>query len=334
MAGGALTADPTGARFRPRAPWWGGDLQTVRNTLLGRGPDLSRFAAKRILFPMPDATGDRLVGTLTLPEDGGGDRPLVVLIHGMTGHEASLYIRRSAHHFLNLGYRVMRLNLRGAGLSRPLCRQQYHAGRSEDIRAVINGMDGRLAGAGLFIFGISLGGNTLLKYLAEAGRLAPVLGAASVSAPIDLKATQMRMMAPRNWIYHGYMLRQMKNEILASASDLSEEERRQVAAIRTVFEFDDRLTAPRAGFAGADEYYRRCSAEQLLMEVRVPTLVIHAQDDPWIPFDAYARVRWRDNPKLQILFPKGGGHVGFHAMGLRGTWHDAQVAAFLARLRR
>jgi predicted alpha/beta-fold hydrolase len=330
MAGDALTE----AQFRPRAPWWGGDLQTMRNNLVGRGSDLSRFATERILFPMPDAAGDKLVGTLNLPEDGGGGRPLVVLIHGIAGSEASLYIRRSARHFLDLGYRVLRLNLRGAGPSRPLCQGQYHAGRSEDLRAVISGMDGRLAASGLFIVGVSLGGNMLLKYLAEAGRLAPVLGAATVSAPIDLKAAQARMMASRNWLYHAHMLDAMKKEILASASALSEEERGQAAAVRSVFEFDDRLTAPRGGFTGADDYYRRCSAEQYLMEVKVPTLIIHAQNDPWIPFAACARIRWRDNPKLEPLFPEGGGHVGFHEAGGRGTWHDAQIAAFLARLRR
>ncbi len=324
----------TDAQFRPRAPWWGGDLQTARNMLLGHRPDLSKFAAERILFPMPDATGDTLVGTLNTPVDGGGGRPLVVVLHGMTGHEDSLYIRECARHFLDEGYRVLRLNLRGAGASRPLCRQQYHAGRSEDFRAVLGGMDGRLAGAGIFVIGLSLGGNMLLKYLAEAGRMAPVLGAAAVSTPIDLKATQMRMMAPRNRLYHRYMLGQMKNEILAPASALSEEECRQAAALRTVLEFDERLTAPRGRFAGVDEYYRLCSAEQYLMEVKAPTLVIHARNDPWIPFDAYARVRWRDNPKLLTLFPKGGGHVGFHEAGRRGTWHNARVAAFLARLRR
>src|SRR4029453_13099493 len=103
------------------------------------------------------------------------------------------------------------LNLRGAGTSRALCRHGYHAGRSEDLRAVLQQLDGRLARRGLFLVGFSLGGNLLLKYLGEEGSLAPVLGAVSVSAPIDLKAAQLRIMRWRNRHYHDFLLGRIKN---------------------------------------------------------------------------------------------------------------------------
>ncbi len=195
-------------RFHARPPWWGGDLQTVREHLLRRQP-AAPPGGERIEFRLPD--GDRLVGTLDRPA-GESSRPLVVLIHGLTGSAGSPYVLISARSFLAQHYPVLRLNLRGAGESRPLCRQSYHAGRSEDLQAVLAQMDGRLARHGLLLVGYSLGGNMLLKYLGEQGRRAQVLAAASISAPIDLKATQISMSRWRNRPYHDVLLRRMKEE--------------------------------------------------------------------------------------------------------------------------
>lgn len=318
-------------RFFARPPWWGGDLQTLRNSIVGRPASLRAYPAERLEFALPDGSGDRLVGTLNRPL-AETRRPLVILLHGMAGSELSLHMLASARHFLGLGYPVLRLNLRGAGPSRPLCRFQYHAGRSEDLDAAIRRMDGGLAGHGLLLYGFSLGGNLLLKYLGEKGRGAPVLAAATVSAPIDLKAAQVRMMARRNRFYHDYMLRHMKEEIAGAGSELSPEERAALPRIRSIYEFDDRLTAPRNRFAGADDYYARCMARSFVMDIRVPTLVVQARNDPWVPFACYESVDWRANPRLATLFPRGGGHVGFHGLGAKAAWHDRRIAAFFQRL--
>ena len=178
---------------------------------------------------------------------------------------------------------MLRLNLRGAGPSRPLCRLSYHAGRSEDLQAVLAQMDGRLARHGLLLVGYSLGGNMLLKHLGEQGRRAQILAAASISAPIDLKATQLSMSRWRNKLYHDFLLRRMKDEALAQDATQTAAEREALPAIATIVEFDERIVAPRNGFQGADDYYARCSANQFLRHIRVPTLVIHALNDPWIP---------------------------------------------------
>lgn len=316
--------------FRQRPPWIGGDLQTVRNFLLRVRPRLDRWPAERVEFPLDDGSGDVLVGSLHRPEEPGR-RPLVVLVHGLAGCEDSAYLRASARHLLRSGFPVLRLNLRGAGPSRPLCRQQYHAGRSEDLAAVIGQMDGRLAGNGLCLVGFSLGGNLLLKYLGERGRMAPVLAAASISAPLDLAATQRRMMERRNRLYHDYMLAGMKQDVLLTPG-LDEELRRIVLEVRDVRAFDDRVSAPRNGFAGVDDYYARCASLQFLGGITVPTLVIHALDDPWIPAAAYLAFDWNANPRLKPLLPRYGGHVGFHGLGSFVPWHDRCVAAFFARL--
>lgn len=319
--------------FWARPPWYGGDLQTLRNYLRRIDPDLGPWPGRRIEFPMGDGSGDVLLASLHRPGCDADPlrRPLVVLIHGLAGCEDSIYIRASARYLLQQGFPVLRLNLRGAGPSRGRCRQSYHAGRSADLDAVLGQMDGQLAGNGLCLVGFSLGGNLLLKYLGEHGRRAPVLAAASVSAPIDLAASQLRLMQRRNRVYHDFMLSGMKEGLLV-APDLSDELKRVVESVPDVREFDDRLTAPLNGFAGVDDYYERCKAVQFLGGITVPTLVIHAMNDPWIPSAAYKRFDWSANPRLFPLLPRGGGHVGFHGWGSLTPWHDRCIAAFFTRM--
>jgi predicted alpha/beta-fold hydrolase len=314
--------------FRSRWPWWGRDLQTLRNTVMGGGPALEATSCERIEFPMNDGSGDVLLGTLQRPRDVS-ERPLVVVIHGLTGSAESSYVRVSARHLLGLGYPVLRLNLRGAGPTRGRSRFHYHAGRSEDLRRVLGRMDGRLAGKGLFLVGYSLGGNMMLKFLGEAGRRAILLGAVSISAPIDLAAARLGIERRRNRVYQRYLLMRLKEE--ASALPIETPAPAELEGIATIYEFDDRIVAPRGGFAGADDYYRRCMALAFLPEIAVPTLVIHSRDDPWIPFAAYRDFAWKSNPRLLPLFPKHGGHVGFHGTGSLVPWHDRCMAQFFAR---
>jgi predicted alpha/beta-fold hydrolase len=193
-------------------------------------------------------------------------------------------------------------------------------------------MDGRLAANGIVIVGFSLGGNMLLKYLGEQGRRAPLLGAVSVSAPIDLKASQQRLMQRRNRRYHDYLLARLKEDLATPDSALIDLERISIDTISSIYEFDDRIVAPRNSFANADDYYARCSAKTLLGDIRVPTLLIHARNDPWIPPTAYLSFDWNSNPRLTPLLPRGGGHVGFHGFGSVVPWHDRCIAGFVDRL--
>ena len=313
--------------FRARPPWWGGDLQTLHNFALRVRVDLSAWPAEALLFAMPDASGDRLLGfvhRLARPT-----RPTVLLVHGLAGSSESSYMRGTAAHLLGLGHQVLRLNLRGAGASRELCRFQYHAGRTEDLAAVIAQLPADLVRDGIGILGYSLGGNAVLKLLGE-GRDLPILAAASVSAPIDLSAAAHRFLAPRNFLYHRWMLARMKREALAGGASITPAERTAVQSAESVIEFDDRFVAPRNGFAGALDYYARCSALGFLGAIRVPTLAIHADDDPWIPAAAYRGWDWSANPALTPALTRGGGHVGYHAAGDGVTWCDRRVGAFFA----
>lgn len=307
-------------RFVPRPPWIGGDLQTMRNFLRPPGDILAPWPGERLVFPTKDATGDELLAMLHRPAEDRG-RPLVLLLHGLTGCEESSYIRVTGRELLLAGYPILRANWRGAGPSLGKTKAFYHAGRSDDLAAILGSMSGELAKNGLAAIGYSMGGNVLLKYLAERGGLSHLRAAIAVSPPIDLHAAQQRVGARRNRRYHDYLLGRMRQE---RPSDIAAE---------TILEFDDRIVAPANGFKDALDYYAQCSAGPRLSAIRTPTLIIHAKDDPWIPVASFRSVDWNKARAVRLLMPWSGGHVGFHAFGLDRPWHDEVALRFLASRR-
>jgi len=318
--------------FRERAPWVGGDLQSVRNFLRRPAIDLASYASERIFLPFNDRSGDRASAMLHRPSiEGTGTRPVVILIHGMTGCENSTYMRASAAHLLEAGFPVVRVNLRGAGPTRPHCGSHYHAGRSEDLRMMLAALPSSVTEAGMVAVGFSLGGNLLLKYLGEVGSRAAMLAAATVSAPLDLAATSRRIAAPRNAVYQWYFVRECQREVLAPAAEVTPEERRAALEAQSIWQFDERFTAPRNGFEGAADYYRRNSSQLFLDDIAVPTLVLHALDDPIVPSEPYRDYDWRRNRRLVPMLQPKGGHVGFHDRR-GGTWHDRAIQAFFERV--
>ncbi|MFO1082690.1 MAG: alpha/beta fold hydrolase [Reyranellaceae bacterium] len=317
--------------FEPRFPWWGGDLQTLANRLRPPPTSLAPHVTERLSFALPDGTGDTLLADLDRPLRAKGERPLVVLVHGLTGSADSLYVLATARHFLGRGYTVLRLNLRGAGPSRALCRQHYYAGRSQDFRTLLGLLPAELTAAGLVAVGYSLGGAMLLKYLGEEGGASPVVAAATVCAPIDLSATSRNMLRLRNRIYHRYLLGEMKVEATAEGAELTEALRAAILGSRTVWEYDDRFIAPRYGFAGAEDYYARCRPTRFMTAVRVPTLVLAALDDPWIPGRLYQAYDWQGNRALVPVLSAQGGHVGFRGRGSRQPWSDLAIERFFER---
>lgn len=316
------------ALLRQRLPWLGGDLQTLRNALLPAPPPL---AGERILLQTHDDSGDRLWALLNRPS-GQASGLLAVLVHGLSGHEASPYMTVAARRLLQDGHAVARLNMRGAGPSRADCRQHYHAGRSADLADAladlcdIGGWDGGV------LIGFSLGGNIALKCAAEAAADDPLRAVATVSAPIDLAHTSRHMLRRRNWVYHQALLQPFKREVL-SMQGLTEAERFAVRRSRNFLEFDDCFVAPRNGFAGAWDYYGRSMALQYLDDIAVPGLLIQAQDDPIVPARAYLARDWRRNPLLLPRLPRHGGHVGFHGPEPE-PWYLSEIAGFLQRISR
>jgi predicted alpha/beta-fold hydrolase len=314
------------ADFRPARPWWGGDLQTVRNYAININRALPTHAMERLEVPLEDGSGDRLVGALHLPKQGTGDRPLVTLIHGIAGCENSCYMVLAAAFFLTRGFPVLRVNQRGAGPSRSVCKHQYHAGQTDDFATLIDRLDPGLTSNGILPLGFSLGGNMLLKYLGEVGRNTPVLRAATVSAPLDLALSCRTLMRWRNLGYHRYIMTHLRRNCTAPGADLTDKERHDIIAARSLWQFDDCFTAPRSGYGGADDYYAANSSRAFLGGVRVPTMLIHAQDDPFVPVAPYLDTDWRRHRKLTPVLPRSGGHLGFHEPA--GIWYLPRIQRF------
>ncbi|GAB5389047.1 MAG: alpha/beta fold hydrolase [Alphaproteobacteria bacterium] len=313
--------------YRPHAPWAGAHWQTIRNMITGVKTRLDNWPGERLFFETNDGTGDRLTAMLHHP-DLTRPGPLVIMIHGLTGCEDSSYQRRMAKDLLLAGYSVLRLNLRGAGPGRPHARNHYHSGKTEDLRAVLNGLPQGLDKQGLACVGVSLGGNLLLKYMGEEGSTARFACAISISAPIDLMLTAKRFLAFGNKPYHRYLITRMKAEALA-APGLSKTDELTIKSIRNTFEFDDRLTGPLNGWSSATEYYQVNQAVGWLPGIGKPTLMIHALDDPWIPGHVYQRLDWSGMPMLTPHLTAKGGHVGFHTTDDGPPWHDRQTLSFL-----
>lgn len=307
--------------FRPRFPWISGDLQTVRNNLVGRPPSLPD--GTRLTLPLADGTNDALTGVLHRPAEDRG-KPLVVLVHGLTGDEDSTNIVTSAAWHLGRGHLVLRLNLRGAGPALAGSVRRYHAGASADVRAAFASLTDDLRHRGLLIAGTSLGGNVVLKLLAEG--CPDVIAGAAISAPIDLKASQLRIMQPRNAVYHRHLLTAMRKDASRASGDYYALYQANAPRIRSIYDFDDLVVAPANGFIGAEDYYRRSSAAPLLDGISIPALLIHAADDPWIPSALYRDRVWPEKGP-SLVMPSSGGHVGFHGAH-PVPWHNHAISAF------
>ena len=329
--GSTPLADLARADFAPRFPWLGGDLQTLRYYFFPASEDLSAWPAERLSFPIPDGGGDELLAVLHRPEHAS-DRPLVILVHGLTGCEGSSYMFETTRSFLALGYPVMRLNLRGAGPSRATCRRSYCGGSGDNVAAVLSALEIEEARHGVVLVGFSLGGTVILHCLAQRTAAVQPICAVTVSTPFDLAAVIRRLMSPRNVLYHRWLLARMKEAVIGGASEISTEQQAAVLEARSIREFDNAFTAPHHGFADCDDYYTRCSVTGLLERIDTPLLLLHAWNDPWIPADPYEDIRRNTPPNVTLLLTDDGGHVGFHDRHGATPWYNTVIQAYLERL--
>ncbi len=316
--------------FRPRLPWVGPDLQTMRNLLMGHRPDLSDFPQERHVTRMPD--GDQLISALNLPTQPAPDAPLVVIVHGMTGCADSRIVSTTALCHLKRGWPVLRLNLRGAGPSRAVCQGAYHAGSSADIAAVLADVPPELRENGMVGVGFSLGGALLLKHLGETGAASGLRAAASVSAPLDLAASELRLRRRRNWIYRRELLRDLKAQAVDHIGRMPAARQRAVRAARNIAAFDTHFTTAFTGHTDAARYYEDFAPLRYLAGIETPTLVVHALDDPWIAPAPYRALAHQHHPHISLALSRKGGHVGFHGRHDTAPWHDRAVTAFFERV--
>ena len=251
----------------------------------------------------------------------------ILMVHGLEGSSQSPYVLRMASRALDAGYQVVRLNIRNCGGSEHLGTTLYHSGLTTDLRAVVE----QLPVGPLFIVGFSMGGNMALKLAGEWGTSAPthVKAICAVSPPIDLAECALRIAERRNRIYETRFLKHLR-QTLARKQKLVPVSYTLEAfeSIRTLIDFDNAYTAPAFGYRDAFDYYAYASSNRLLHNIHVPALVVHAQDDPFIPFKVFHHPAFHQNPNLQLLAPRFGGHVAFLSRRKPRFWAEEQALRF------
>lgn len=272
---------------------------------------------------------DRHGGTAS----SGPHRAVVVVLHGLEGSARSGYALEAYRQLSARRIEAVGLNFRSCSGELNRGQRLYHSGETEDLRFVVRLLRARFPSAPIGALGFSLGGNVLLKYLGEEGEQGEVRAAAAVSVPYDLAAGAAHMERGLARVYVWRLLRSLQRKVRARAQDLGDRvDVPRALRARTFWEFDDAATAPLHGFRDADDYYARSSSAGFLARVTVPTLLIHADDDPFLPAAAIPRSSVDANPCLAGVFTRWGGHVGFVAGSpwSRCYWAESRGAQFLA----
>ncbi|HSS19941.1 MAG TPA: alpha/beta fold hydrolase [Pyrinomonadaceae bacterium] len=261
--------------------------------------------------------------------------PTMIIWHGVEGSSSSTYMISTAHKAFQKGFNVVRMNLRTCGGTEHLTPTIYHGGLTEDLKATVKEFIEQDGLSRLFLVGFSLGGNMVLKLAGEYGDEPPaeVIGICAVSPSVDLHASAELIIKPSNWLYNRdfvYRLKERarkKHELFPELYDIS-----GLDEVHTLREFDDRYTARAHGFDGADDYYYRASSIRVIDRIRIPTLMIHAVDDPFIPFAPLRDERIANNPYILLIATERGGHVAFVASGKNSDadrfWAENRVVEF------
>jgi len=311
-------------RFRPYPLLVSGHLQTIVSALLP-GP-LPAYVAEPIVIGVAD--GEALVVHQEPCVGLAHDAPLAILVHGLGGDHSSPYLRRIAGRLACRGLRVWRVDLRGCGHGLDHAYRPAHAGSSHDLAAVIAYAQQTYRPHKIAIAAFSLGGNILLKLLSELAAVPQQYGvdptgiarAVAIAAPIDLQRCSRNMERPTRMPYTRYYLRLLAEQVRSRAERWEPWRVIQPThAVRTLRQFDHWYTAPLAGFASADEYYRRASSAPGLVDIQVPTCWLVDQHDPIVPFDKVPPAAMSRHVDLQVT--RFGGHLGYLAMGPRGGLH-------------
>ena len=232
------------------------------------------------------------------------------------------------------GWNAVRLNQRNCGGTESLTPTLYHSGLSVDYRAVLIELIERDSLSEIFLTGYSMGGNLVLKMAGELAGAAPpqLRGVGAVCPALELALCVDAVDRPSNFVYQKHFVRGLKDRMRRKANlfpgkfDLG-----RLARVHTLREFDDVITAAYCGFRDASDYYARSSALRLVSEIRVPTLVVTAQDDPFVPFASFSDPALANNPSVTLVAPEHGGHCAFIS-NLRGDarfWAEARVMEFL-----
>jgi uncharacterized protein len=311
-----------------------GHLQTIAGTLIRRR--LARVETNsepRLFQPAP---GVKVLARCSWQQTRSS-HPTLVIVHGMEGSTESKYMLGTADKALAAGFNVVRLNMRNCGGTEHLSSTLYHAGLTADLKQIIPELVASEKLNEIYLAGFSLGGNVVLKLAGEWGDTPGALrGVIGISPAVDLAACADAIELRSNTIYSLRFVLSLRARLRRKAEffpDLYDVSR--LRGVWTIRKYDDAYVAPHWGFRDSADYYERESALPLVSRISVPSLIIHAKDDPFIPWASLQDRAVRSNENVTVLAPEEGGHVGFISADEEGEerfWAERIAVDFMSLL--
>ena len=330
----------TPTAFQPRSWLSNGHLQTIVGNFLRREDALPPCTSE--LVEVVPATLQQISSQVLCqchwqPDAVRAERLTVIVLHGLEGSSSSQYVTGNANKMWRAGFNVVRMNMRNCGGTESLSPTLYHSGLSGDVAAVMRTLTGRYGLMRVALVGYSMGGNLMLKLAGDVGLDAPntLKAVVGVSPAIDLGESADALHLRVNRLYERRFLSELLKRFRRKAALFPGVYDPQLAeGIGSLREFDDRITALYNGFQGADDYYYRAAAARVIDRIAVPTLILHALDDPFVRLTDASRALIKSNPHITLIEPAHGGHCAFlskpdRTNGNDGYWAESTLLEFL-----
>jgi len=314
------------ARSSFKAPFYlrNGHVQTLLPALFRNG-DASIYRRERINTKDDDFLDLDWVDT--------GSKNLVLICHGLEGSSKSTSVVSMANYLSKNGYDVLVLNFRSCSGEMNKQLRFYHSGETGDINLVINHVVAKEKYDRINLMGFSLGGNVVLKYVGEEGNnILPIIKKTIVfSVPCHLESSAYYMNRWLDKIYLNNFLRSLKSKIVIKHKLMPDKlSIEYIDNIKTFHDFDNRYTGPMHGFVDAHDYYTKSSSIYYLENIRIPSLIVNALNDPFLPHECYPVSQAENNQNVFLEMPETGGHVGFLNTSINGVyWSEQRALSFL-----
>jgi predicted alpha/beta-fold hydrolase len=321
-------------KFEPHALLKNGHAMTIAAAFVPRRFNLP--PAEERLFHVDSES--RILGHCHWQPGKSRDAPVIAIVHGLEGSSSSNYVRGIAEKAFRLGFHAVRLNQRNCGGTERLTPTLYNSGMSGDYRAVLEELSNGDGFEQIFFAGYSMGGNLVTKMAGEFGSAAPrtLRGVCVVCPAMDLGACADALERRDNFFYQRHFVKGLMARYARKATLFpGRYPTNGFGAVRSVREFDDKITAPQFGYRDAQDYYDAVGAKKVVAQVCVSMLMITAQDDPFVPYELFVRADPAKNPAIRFIAPEHGGHCGFisNRSGKERFWAEQRIVDFCEAVR-
>jgi predicted alpha/beta-fold hydrolase len=316
-------------KFEPHALLRNGHAMTIAAAFVPRKFELPP-PEDRLFQVDPES---RILGRCHWQPGKRRESPVIVILHGLEGSSESNYVCGIAEKAFRRGFHAVRLNQRNCGGTEALTPTLYNSGMSGDYRAVLEELSNGDGFEQIFFTGYSMGGNLMTKMAGEFGDAAPKAfrGVCVVCPAMDLGACADALQRRDNFFYQRHFVKGLMARYERKAELYPERYRKNgFGPVRSVREFDDKITAPQFGYRDAQDYYEAVGAKKVVAQVRVPMLMVTAQDDPFVPYELFLRASPGRNSSIRFVTPEHGGHCGFisNRSGAERFWAEQRIVEF------